>query len=237
MPAIDIEHRTDSTGVRRISVCREDAEREGSARTRTDSTPIRTPPAAWAHCSSSDLAAEGQSSEVGGRRPSGDLPARLAKPINEALWNDPDRKYSSKEEEGIEQWAHVTELRSEALAEHVMANYAPAEAAIVKSASVEDVDPDPDRRAGWTMDIDLDIANPVLFAPMSATDRMSPSPATQSDKRVLESWVHRVAMTGRLRVSEERAVDLIRAAGIGTIPITLSAPLEERDPGIAHAMF
>jgi hypothetical protein len=65
MPAIDIEHRTDSTGVRRISVCREDAEREGSARTRTDSTPIRTPPAAWAHCSSSDLAAEGQSSEVG----------------------------------------------------------------------------------------------------------------------------------------------------------------------------
>jgi hypothetical protein len=43
-------------------------------------------------------------------------------------------------------------------------------------------------------------------------------------RRVLESRVHRVAVTGRLGVSEQRAVNIIQAAGIGAIQTLLSTP-------------
>ena len=54
---------------------------------------------------------------------------------------------------------------------------------------------------------------------------------------MLESRVHRLATAGRLRVSEPRAVDLIQAAGIGTIQTLLSTPAGQHDPGLADAMF
>jgi hypothetical protein len=67
--------------------------------------------------------------------------------------------------------------------------------------------------------------------------RGSRSPAAQSGKHVLQSRVHRVALTGRLRVSEQRAVDLIRAAGTGAVLTLLSTPPEHRDPGLADDLF
>lgn len=51
------------------------------------------------------------------------------------------------------------------------------------------------------------------------------------------SRIHRVALTGQLRVSEQRAVDLVQAAGIGTIQALLSATPARRDPGLAEAMY
>jgi len=36
---------------------------------------------------------------------------------------------------------------------------------------------------------------------------------------------------------EERAVNLIQAAGIGTIQMLLSAPVEHRDAGVAESMY
>jgi AcrR family transcriptional regulator len=125
----------------------------------------------------------------------------------------------------------------DAVAEHVMATYASAKAAIVEAASADDVDPLDDLRAGWTAQIDFGVANPTLFRLLSDPDRVVHSPAAQMGKGVLESRVHRVAETGRLRVSEPRAVNLIQAAGIGAIQTLLSTPPEHRDAGLAESMY
>ncbi len=125
----------------------------------------------------------------------------------------------------------------EAVAEHVMATYVSAKAAIVDAATADAVDPLEDLRTGWQTQINFGVANPTLFRLLSDPDRVMRSPALRSGKQVLESRVHRVALTGRLRVSERRAVDLVQAAGTGTIQALLSTPLQHRDPGLADAMY
>ncbi|HEV2593364.1 MAG TPA: TetR/AcrR family transcriptional regulator, partial [Gaiellaceae bacterium] len=125
----------------------------------------------------------------------------------------------------------------DAVAEHVMATYASAKAAIVQAASADNVDPLDDLRAGWEMQIDFGVANPALFRLLSDPDRVLHSPAAQSGRSVLESRVYRVAVTGRLRVSEQRAVNIIQAAGIGAIQTLLSTPAEQRDAGLAESMY
>jgi hypothetical protein len=54
---------------------------------------------------------------------------------------------------------------------------------------------------------------------------------------VLQERVHRVAASGRLRVSERRAVDLIRAGGTGVVLTLIDAPPGERDEGLADAAW
>jgi AcrR family transcriptional regulator len=125
----------------------------------------------------------------------------------------------------------------DAVAEHVMATYVSAKSAIAGAASAENVDPLDDLRTGWEMQIDFGVANPVLFALLSVPGRGLHSPAAQSGINVLRSRVRRVASTGRLRVSEPRAVDLIRAGGTGAVLTLLSAPPGERDSGLADAMY
>lgn len=125
----------------------------------------------------------------------------------------------------------------EAVAEHVMAEHVSAKGATVEAASAADVDPLEDLRAGWETQIDFSVANPTLFRLLSDPDRALLSPAAQAGKRVLESRVHRVARTGRLRVSERRAVDLIQAAGIGAVHTLLATPPEHRDHGLADAIY
>lgn len=55
--------------------------------------------------------------------------------------------------------------------------------------------------------------------------------------RILAERVHRIAAAGRLRVSEERAVNLVRAAGVGTVHTLLTLPPEQSDPNLADAAF
>ncbi len=124
----------------------------------------------------------------------------------------------------------------DAVAEHVMVTYVSAKAVIVEAAA-EDVDPLEDLRSGWEMQIDFGVANPSLFRLLSDPDRVMNSPAARSGRRVLESRVHRVALSGRLRVSEQRSVDIIQAAGVGTIQALLSTPPARRDAGLADAMY
>ncbi len=125
----------------------------------------------------------------------------------------------------------------EAVAEQVMATYVSAKAEIVKAASAADVDPLDELRSGWEMQIDFGVANPAVFRLLSDPGRALHWPAAQSGRQVLQSRVHRVAMTGRLRVSEQHAVDLIQAAGIGAIQTLLSTPPYQRDPGLAGGML
>jgi hypothetical protein len=49
--------------------------------------------------------------------------------------------------------------------------------------------------------------------------------------------VHRVALTGRLKVSERRAVEMIHAAGTGVVLTLLSAPPADRDLGLADSVY
>jgi AcrR family transcriptional regulator len=125
----------------------------------------------------------------------------------------------------------------EAVAEHVMATFVSAKAAIVEAASADNVDPLDDLRAGWVAQIDFGVANPTLFRLLSDPDRARHSPAAQLGRGVLESRVRRVAVTGRLRVSEQRAVNIIQAAGIGTIQTLLATPPEHRDSGLPDSMY
>lgn len=125
----------------------------------------------------------------------------------------------------------------DAVAEHVLATYVSAKAAVVAAAATQDVDPLADLRAGWDTQIEFGLANPAVFRLLSDPDRAVPSLAAQAGKRVLASRVHRVAAIGRLRVSERRAVDLIQAAGTGTLQTLLATSPGQRDPGLADAMY
>jgi AcrR family transcriptional regulator len=123
----------------------------------------------------------------------------------------------------------------DAVAEHVMATYVSAKAGVVEAAAADDADPVDDLRAGWQTQIAFGLANPSVFRLLSDPDRSAGSPAARSGRQVLAARVRRVAATGRLRVGEQRAADLIHAAGTGTIQTLLATPVAERDAGLADA--
>ena len=125
----------------------------------------------------------------------------------------------------------------EAVAEHVLDTYVSAKAEMMNVASEAHVDPIDELRSGWEMQIEFGVANPAVFRLLSEPDRVLRSPAAQAGRRILQSRIHRVATTGRLRVSEQHAVELIQAAGTGAIQILLSTPPDHRDPELAPGMF
>lgn len=125
----------------------------------------------------------------------------------------------------------------EAVAEHVMAAYVTTKAAIVEEAEAARVDPVVDLRAGWQAQVEFGLSNPTLFRLLSDPDRVVTSPAARSGKAVLEARMHRVAVVGRLKVSERRAVELFQVAGVGLITTVLATPPEERDPRLADAVL
>jgi len=125
----------------------------------------------------------------------------------------------------------------EAVAEHVMAAYVEAKAGIVDAASAEGVDALDDLHAGWLTQLEFGLANPDIFRLLSEPGRVQDSPSAAAGRRVLEKRIRRVAETGRLRVSEQRALGLVQAGGIGTIQTILATPAEHRDPGLGEAMY
>lgn len=125
----------------------------------------------------------------------------------------------------------------EAVAEYVMATFVSAKALSVEAAVADDIDPLDDLRAGWDAQIDFGVTNPTLFLFLNDPVRAATSPATRAGIDILRARVHRVALSGCLRVSEDRAVDLIRAGGVGTITTILATTPEERDPTLAESMY
>lgn len=125
----------------------------------------------------------------------------------------------------------------DAVAEHVMATYVLDKTAIANAAAEQDIDPVQDLRAGWQAYIDFGIANPMLYALLSDPGHARSSRAAQSGKHVLRLRVHRLALSGQLHVSEQRAVDLIHAAGTGAVLTLLAMPPQERDFDMANDLF
>ncbi|WP_432908175.1 TetR/AcrR family transcriptional regulator [Micromonospora matsumotoense] len=125
----------------------------------------------------------------------------------------------------------------DAVAEHVMATFVSDKAARVAAATAADVDPLDDLRASWRKQIEFGLANPAVFRLLSDPERVLGSPAARTGRQILETRIHRLATAGRLRVPEPHAVDLIHAAGIGTIQTLLATPQERRDPRLGDAMM
>ncbi len=98
-----------------------------------------------------------------------------------------------------------------------------------------DADPVTGLREGWDLHVGFGLANPALFrlmhAALPADDGHDPA---EAGGNVLRERVRRVAAAGRLRVSEQRAVLMIRAAGTGTVLTLIDTP---GDDGLADAAW
>jgi AcrR family transcriptional regulator len=92
-------------------------------------------------------------------------------------------------------------------------------------------DPVEDLRAGWDLHAAFGLANPDLYALMYADPRPGAVPAASAAaEEMLAQHIGRVAAAGRLRVSERRAAELVRACGRGAVLTMLATPVDERDP-------
>ncbi len=125
----------------------------------------------------------------------------------------------------------------ESVAEHAIAEFAQTKRVQVDAESAGRSDAVDDLHAGWDMQIAFGLANPSLFALMTVPGRAQESPAALAALEVLQERVRRVAAAGRLRVPEDLAVDLIRAAGSGAVIAILSKPVGAQDTGVAQEMW
>ena len=89
-------------------------------------------------------------------------------------------------------------------------------------------DPVEDMRRGWDDYIAFGLANPAIFNLIRTTYPNPPSKVTLAGLAVLREKVGRLARLGRLRVSEEHAVDLVHAAGIGCVLSLLAKAPDQR---------
>jgi AcrR family transcriptional regulator len=118
----------------------------------------------------------------------------------------------------------------DAVAEHGLAQY-------VRGKALREPHPDPvqDLRDGWDLHVEFGLAHPGLFAIMAGDPQSdAPSPAAAAGMDVLRSRIRNIALAGRLRLSETRAVALVHAVGVGTILTLLGQPDDRRDLGLAE---
>ena len=110
----------------------------------------------------------------------------------------------------------------DAVAEQTLADFVAA-----KARREPGPDPAENLREGFDTYVAFGLAHPAVFALMYARPGRS-SAAAAVGLAVLRERVRRVALSGRLRVSEERAVDLIHAIGTGVVLALLEASPEDR---------
>ncbi|CAN5336479.1 TetR/AcrR family transcriptional regulator [soil metagenome] len=122
----------------------------------------------------------------------------------------------------------------EAVAEHVMATYV---AEKVETSHGENLDPLDELRAGWRTHVEFGLANPELFVLLADPQRVLRSDIADAATAVLQQRVRRLAAARRLRVSEQHALDLIRAGGNGVVFQLLSLPVQRRHLDLIDAMF
>ncbi len=119
----------------------------------------------------------------------------------------------------------------DAVAEHGLAAY-------VAGKGLREPHPDPvqDLRDGWDMHVAFGLAHPGLFGIMAGDPHpRPPSPVAAAGLYVLWRRIRAIALAGRLRTSEERAVALLQSAGTGTVLTLLGQPPGKRDAGLSVA--
>jgi len=114
----------------------------------------------------------------------------------------------------------------DAVVAHGIAAYIQSKA---RHAPIED--PVEDLRIGIDQHVEFGLANPAVYALMA--DPSLQLTAGRDGIRYLEQRVHRIALAGRLRVSEVRAVELVHAVGLGTVLALIDRPEAARDLTLA----
>jgi AcrR family transcriptional regulator len=95
-------------------------------------------------------------------------------------------------------------------------------------------DPVEDLRAGWDLQVGFGLANPALYKLMYGDPRPGTEPAAALEgAKILRELVRRVAEAGRLGISEERAAQMLHAAGSGVTLALIGVEPEERDPALS----
>ena len=104
-----------------------------------------------------------------------------------------------------------------------------------KTMREREEDPVEDLRRGWDLHVEFGLANPTFYTlmygdPTSGTE----STAAVEAATILRDLVRRVAEAGRLRVSVERAANMIHAAGCGVTLTLIGAKPADRDPALSE---
>ena len=103
-----------------------------------------------------------------------------------------------------------------------------------KSALKETDDPVEDLRAGWDLHVGFGLAQPWFYTLIFGEARPGYEPtAARQAADVLAHRVRRIARAGQLRVSEERAAQLIHSTGMGVTLSLIATPPENRDLGLS----
>ena len=111
-------------------------------------------------------------------------------------------------------------------------------AAYVADKSSHEPHPDPVEalRNGWDMHVAFGLAHPGLFSIMSSYPGPRPlSPVAAAGFEMLRRRIKNIALAGRLKVSQERAVTLMQSACNGVVLALLREPPERRDIGLSVA--
>lgn len=116
----------------------------------------------------------------------------------------------------------------DAVAADVLAAYVSDKASVEPSG-----DPIEDLRTGWDSHVGFGLANPALYVLYADPRPDAPPPAAIAGADILAGLIHRIAAAGRLRVSEERAVQLVHAAGTGTTLTLIAQSEAHRDPELS----
>jgi AcrR family transcriptional regulator len=91
-------------------------------------------------------------------------------------------------------------------------------------------DPVEDLRRGWDLHVDFGIAHPAFYSLIYGEPRPgAEASAAREAARVLRGLVRRVAEAGRLRVGEDRAVQMIHSAGCGVTLTLIATHPDHRD--------
>ncbi|WP_144713717.1 TetR/AcrR family transcriptional regulator [Curtobacterium pusillum] len=118
----------------------------------------------------------------------------------------------------------------EAVADRVFASY------VAEKSVPDDVDPVEHLRDSFDAHIAFGLANPGVTALFSDPLR-SHSGVEESGIAVLRERIHRVALAGRLRVPETRAVSLVHAIGVGVVLDLIGTPADDLDPALVEAAW
>jgi hypothetical protein len=83
---------------------------------------------------------------------------------------------------------------------------------------------------GRDLHVGLGLAQPAFYTLIYGQPRPAVESPAAREAAILAKQVRRMAWAGRLRVSEERAAQLIHAAGSGMTLTLIALPPERRDP-------
>jgi AcrR family transcriptional regulator len=115
----------------------------------------------------------------------------------------------------------------EAVALHVLEDYITKKRRLLKQSD----DPVADLRRLWDLFVDFGFAQPECFALIYGHARRNTAltAAAQTTVSLLQDAIARIADTGKLRMSVERATGLFQSCGIGFVITQIGIPAAERD--------